>query len=252
MIIAFERIAIVNWVRIVLYYMALIFLSRIFYANFISSITTLLPDFSEIKNEIWLIIIVFFYQLGNGFEEIPSNSTYEPYFAQLPELKKRKRKYIERKYVEFRSKFGTIIEKSCERNDAFTVFIIAIIIYENFNRPRLIRWFERIWVKLTHKVITIGIMQTQTNRPISDIESVKQSTKDLFEVFIEFTRSKDDFSFAKTLKSHCPDKKYIRQVLFIAKAIIEFERGVQSKNRKIEDEYSELYSEIRHEFGLYG
>ena len=45
------------------------------------------------------------------------------------------------------------------------------------------------------------------------------------------------------IKHHCPDRKYIRQVLFITKCIID--------NLDNRYDYSDLYSEIEHEFELY-
>lgn len=246
LILLFERFFIVNWFRILIYYSIIIMVSTIIYSRFIDSVQSLLPDFSEIKNEIWLLIIIFIYQIGNGFEEnVSNNQIAETSKSYLPELKKRKKIYILKRYSEFRRKYDEAIKLYSINDHEFETIIYAILIYENFNRPRVIRWLERLWVRLSRKNVTQGIMQVKAAVVISDEESIKKGTEDLFNALAEYKSEEYPYNlFAKTIKKHCPDRKYIRQILFIAKSIIENDSNFKSEGV--------LYDEIKSEFELYG
>lgn len=245
LIFLFERAAIVNWIRIVFYYLSIVIISKIIYDNFIDSVDSLLPDFTQIKNEIWLLIIIFIYQLGNGFEEkTPNNEIFEYSKAYLPEIKNRKRKYILKKYSLFESQYGKAIDGISADDKSFKLVILSILIFENFNRPRIIRFFERLWVRVTNTKTTQGIMQTSSNKPLSDLDSVKNGTTYLFSKYTAYSKEEYTYTlFRRTIKRHCPDKKYIRQVLFIAKCVID--------NSEDEKQFKPIFEEIKSEFELY-
>lgn len=240
----FERVKIVNWIRIFFYYLTIIVVSKIIYNNFIDTVESLLPDFTQIKNEIWLLIIIFIYKLGNGFEErTPSNELFETTKAYLPEIKNRKRRYILDKYRQLNNEYGKTISKLSNSDNSFKLVIISILIFENFNRPRIIRFFERIWVKTFKNKTTQGIMQISSDKPLSDLKSIEIGTKYLFSKYSDYSDETNFYLFRRTIKIHCPDKKYVRQVLFIAKCIID-----NSENR---EDYSTIFDEIKGEFELY-
>jgi hypothetical protein len=240
----YERATIVNWVRIFFYYCAILIISSIIYKNFINSVDSLLPEFTHIKNEIWVLILLFVYQLGNGFKEsIPANQYLETSKAFLPELKKRKRIYILKKYKRFKRKFETTINDITYHDLPFNLLIYSIIIFENFNRPRIIRWIERLWVKISKRRVTQGLMQVNSHNQITDILSIKFGTKSLYEKYLELKEQSAYYRFKNTIKKQCPDKKYIRQVMFIAKSIID--------NIDENISYNDFYKEIKNEFDIY-
>lgn len=245
LIFIYERARIVNWVRIIFYYLSIILVSNIIYKNFINSVSNLLPDLSELKNEIWLLIIVFIYQVGNGIgEESIRNPLFEPEQAFLPEFKKRKKKYVSRKYQEFKTKFENVINEISNNNETFNIVIYSILIFENFNRPRIIRWLERKWVKTAKRRVTQGIMQIASNTPLSDTESVKEGTKYLYQKYLKYSKEQYPYSlYRRIIKRQCPDRKYVRQVLFIAKFLIETEPD--------NDIFKGIFEEVKSEFNLY-
>lgn len=239
-IILYGRGRIVNWWIISIYYLSIILIAYIFCQTFIDKVNDILPDFSELKNEIWLLIIVFLYQLGNSQESTSANQIYEPTLAYLPELKNRKRRYILRNYTKLREKYYSLLPD----NYNLQIVIISILIFENFNRPLFIRWLERIWVRISHKPVTQGIMQIAYNKPLSDLESVRIGCRNLNKKYLELKSAENEYkTFCRTIKYHCPDRKYIRQILFISKVIID-----NSTNQEL---FNDLYSNIKTEFSLY-
>jgi len=241
----YERLRIVNWVRIISYYLTILLVANIVYDKFINSVGDLLPDFSQLKNEIWLLIIVFVYQLGNGItESLPENELQEQSRAFLPELKPRKRKYILRKYKQFVNKYGAQIKNNPIQNPNINIVIYSILIYENFNRPRFIRFLERIWVRIVKRKVSQGIMQIGSSIPITDEQSIVLGIESFNKLLADFNMEDFDNVYLRSLiKLHCPDRKYIRQILFIAKAIVE--------NEETPEKYKELNLEIWQEFDLY-
>lgn len=244
-IVLYERIFIVNWVRIIFYYFSIIIVSTIINEKFINSVETLMPDFSTIKNEIWLLIIIFIYQVGNGFEEkTPNNELGETTLAYLPELKNRKKKYILRKHKEFSNLYQKKISEISNSDSSFNLIVICILIFENFNRPRIIRFIESTWTKITGQKTTQGIMQKPSKVLMSDTQSVIIGSNQLFQKYNEFNKTEYPYKiFSRIIKQQCPDKKYIRQILFIAKAVID--------NSDNKEDYKNLFEEIKDEFQLY-
>lgn len=245
-IVLYERILVVNWWRILLYYSLILWFSTLIYSRFITKIEDLLPDFSQIKNEIWILIIVFIYQIGNkiGQEDIKDRE-YEIATYYFPELKRRKKRYILRKHNEFYKDYYKIINKISNNNDQLRELILAIILFENFNRPRFIRILERIKLFILGTKTSIGIMQINSTKNISDIESVKIGTNQLFAKYSSLSIDPPYNIYKRVIKSHCPDKRYISEVLFILKAVID-----NKYSKEKETTYKEIFSEIIDEFGL--
>ncbi|MBO2030483.1 hypothetical protein J4D99_03685 [Siccationidurans ginsengisoli] len=125
------RLSLLNWGRQIIYSLSIIFLSYFFYDKFISSKKNLLPDFSNLANEMWIIIILFVYKIINDLD------------VSVKGAEKRKSRYIFKKYILFKTKYGKIIDSQVD-NDILKTIIYAIIIYENFNRSRLVRAVENV------------------------------------------------------------------------------------------------------------
>ena len=246
-IIIYQRLRIVNWFRILFQYTTIILLALIIQSKFISTPQTLLPDFQEVKNEIWLLILIFLYQMGNNQGKVPEKSPdQERGLAYLPELLPRKKKYILRNYQNLQNRYAKIISENSNNNIQLNIVIYSILIYENFNRPFIIRKIENLWFLIRKKPGTFGIMQIKNDKLITDIESVRLGSIALNDELLKLEDDANYESFLYIIKYHCPDRKYIRQILFIAKAIIE---NTYSKE-DIDKQLKELYRQISNEFGL--
>jgi len=99
-----------------------------------------LPDFKTIANELWIIILIFIFQVVNGVKL--SND------GQI----RRKEKYLIAKYKYFKREYGNVIAANT-KNDALEIIAYAILIYEDFNRPLVARWIEYLTFFVTRKSI---------------------------------------------------------------------------------------------------
>ena len=158
-----SRGSLTNWVEQFIYWVASIGLSAWVY-SLIESVEQILPSPRSLLDQLWILIIVFVYSILNKVQ-ISREGTI-----------RRKTNYINSRFLSFRKKYdGTI--KEFFHNDFYEALTYSIMIYEDFNRPIIIRWIEyaRFW--LTKKSHTLGIMQVMTDEYIDNIESIRRAMK---------------------------------------------------------------------------
>ncbi|WP_324068951.1 MAG: hypothetical protein RSE15_00020 [Flavobacterium sp.] len=153
-----------DWYRQTLYWSVIIIISYFVYEKIISVKENILPDFTTIANELWIIIIIFIFQLTNNIR-----------FSQNGTVK-RKENYLKSRYLHFNRLYGDLI-KDITKNEALEAVTYAILIYEDFNRPKVIRIIENLRHRFTDKSHTLGVMQVKTDKQINDEESVILGTK---------------------------------------------------------------------------
>lgn len=154
-----QRARLLNWSRQFLYWTAIIIISYFTYEKLIKEKTYILPDFTSIANELWIIILVFLFQTANQIRLSPDGT------------KRRKENYLTVRYNYFKKLYGAII-KANTNNQILEAVSYAILIYEDFNRPKVARWIENLKFKLTNKPHTLGAMQFYSQTFISDEQSV--------------------------------------------------------------------------------
>ena len=94
---AINRSHLINWPKQFLYLVSIIVLNYFVYVKFIKIKSNLLPDFSTMTNELWLIILIFLYTLINNISLSDKNA------------QKRKDKYILTQFSRINAKYnGTV------------------------------------------------------------------------------------------------------------------------------------------------
>mgnify|MGYP006189030071 FL=1 len=161
-----NRGLLINWKRQFIYSFSIIIISYFLYEKFIKIKANLFPDFSNIANELWIIILVFIYHFINNLQ-----------YSDL-KANKRKNKYLSNRYSIFKKKYGKIITSNLIHEN-LKFYLYGIMIYEDFNRPRLFRWMEYIKYFIYRKPLTMGIMQVSSDSFIGDRQSIIISIKRL-------------------------------------------------------------------------
>jgi hypothetical protein len=128
------------------------------YEKIIITKKNLLPDFSNLANELWIVIIIFIYQIVNKIDSSNESTII------------RKENYLHSKYRNFQKKYGEIINSL--ENKKLIALAYSILIYENFNRPYFVRIVENTLFLVTSRPHTLGVMQVYSSRLINDEESV--------------------------------------------------------------------------------
>jgi hypothetical protein len=176
-----NRGLLLNWYRQLLYWTAIIVISYFTYEKLIKVKANILPDFTTVANELWIIILIFIFQVANNLR-----------FSQEA-TQKRKDNYLKSRYHYFKKFYGQLI-KDLTNNEILESIVYAIIIYEDFNRPKIARQVENLKFKLTKKPHTLGVMQVRSDKLISDLESVKLGTKKIVNAYKNYLKKPSEKS----------------------------------------------------------
>lgn len=110
----------------------------IYVAAISKGIAFLLPDQQSVRTEMWIIIALFLYGVLKNIHENPERITF------------RKNNYIKAKARHFRKKYAHIFN---DYDDALAEILVAIMIYENFNRPLIARGLEKLTFSKTQYIM---------------------------------------------------------------------------------------------------
>ncbi len=171
------RLLLLNWKRQLFYWICIIGLSYLLYKNFIVYKKNLLPDFTTIANEIWIVIIFFIYHVCNNIR-----------LSSEPTIK-RKDAYLNKMLHKFKQKYSDIIDKRTNNNKIKSL-IYAIIIFENFNRPAITRFIEYVSFFLTKKPHTLGVMQYYSHKYINSKQSVELGVSKIIEGYKKLSKER--------------------------------------------------------------
>lgn len=172
---ATSRGLLMDWFRQFIYWSAIISISFFVYIKIIKVKTNILPDFTTLANELWIIILIFLFQISNKIQLSPNG------------IHKRKKNYLKSRYKYFKKNYGEII-KEITKNEILESVTYTILIYEDFNRPKLARIIENIRFRLTGKSHTLGVMQYKTDKMINDKESVILGTKKIVAAYNRYEK----------------------------------------------------------------
>jgi hypothetical protein len=120
----------------------------------------LLPDPANLANELWIAVLLFIYKLLDQVS---------PKIQDNTELQQR---YFRRSYQRLRRRFGGIVDGEL-LDQRLHPFAYAVLIYEGFNRPPLVQWFERQLFRFG-LAKSLGPMQLQVSEAITDDEIVRR------------------------------------------------------------------------------
>lgn len=158
-----NRVLLLNWYRQFIYWVAIAIISYFTYEKIIKVKTNILPDFTTVSNELWIIILIFIFQVTNNIR-LSKDAT-----------QRRKQNYLKSRFYFFNNLYGSLV-KEITKNEILEALIYSIMIYEDFNRPKIARLVENTKFRLTKKQHSLGIMQVTSDRLITDEESVVMGT----------------------------------------------------------------------------
>lgn len=163
------RARLLNWRLQVVYILTSSSAAWLAHKHLISTKSNLLPDFSSMANELWVVIIGFLYLLFNRIHVDTSGA------------ERRRLGYLRHRYKAYKRRYGDLV--SASTSDAKTeALIYSVMIYEGFNRPKVGRLLEGLFFHVGLSK-TLGIMQVTTSSAISDRQSVEIGSRLLAEAY---------------------------------------------------------------------
>lgn len=155
------QLPLLNWTVQIVYWVSSIALS-VWVNSIIDKVESVLPSPQALLEQLWILIILFLYSIFNKME-----------FSRAGADKRIKR-YTYKKVDSFKQRFGTIVDVQFSQ-DFYKAVVYSIMVYENFNRPVVARFLERLLSHISKKPHTYGIMQVTSLRCLTDEESVIQA-----------------------------------------------------------------------------
>lgn len=215
-----NRGLLMNWYRQGLYWLTIITISIFTYEKLIKVKSNILPDFNTIANELWIIILIFLFQLTNNIR-LSQDATL-----------KRKANYLKRRYNHFARLYASYIRKQTN-NEILEALIFTIMIFEDFNRPKVIRSVENMKAYFSDKEYTLGVMQVKSSSIISDYESVKLGVNKII------TAHKKAFDSVKAMNLDHFDDSMLYDI------VTDYNGGMKYYS-EITELFSIIYEEIYH------
>ena len=81
--------------------------------------------------------------------------------------------YVVRSLGDIYDNYHESIDLFCEGESCNKLLLYSILVYEDMNRPRVIRKIENTIVTLFKCELTVGIAQVKSKKPLTDVDSIK-------------------------------------------------------------------------------
>jgi len=166
------QLPLLNWKVQILYWISSIALA-LWVNSIIDKVDSVLPSSQTLLEQLWILIILFLYTIFNKI-----NFSREG-------AEKRIKKYTYHKVSIFNKRYGEIIDKQFSA-DFYKAVVYSIMVYEDFNRPAIARFVERMLFQNSMKPHTYGIMQVTSTKPLTDEESVIKACEKIKEDVMSF------------------------------------------------------------------
>jgi hypothetical protein len=204
-----DRYLLVNFFEFFALGLATIALYFWVHANVIEHREFLFPSKQEIGSALWLGMIAFLYTTINSI--------------QLSETKARRRRiaYVSYQRDKYLSLYGTIINEEAQ-NEREKDIVLAVMIYEGLNRPRILQFIERLVLPIKGKA-SIGPMQVTVSSNISDETSVRLGAERLLSAYRSNLQNEDlqyeGSALIDALSAYNGSDKYAIEILEVLSAM---------------------------------
>lgn len=166
----------------------------------------------QLKFLLWVFIILFIYHFFHRQDMVSiQNSTKKFSIAERGQ-------YIILQYAKMKQKYGKDI--SVQGDMRFLIY--AIMIFENYKRPSFFRQLDYFRYQFDHVPKKQGIMQVDSKKILSDIESIEFVEKKLEKLQEKKKSKKNDIDVASLLKGIGMKQEEIEQITIIYQKLVEF------------------------------
>ena len=166
----------------------------------------------QLKFLLWIFIILFIYHFFHRQDMVSiQNSTKKFSIAERGQ-------YIILQYAKMKQKYGKDI--SVQGDMRFLIY--AIMIFENYKRPSFFRQLDYFRYQFDHVPKKQGIMQVDSKKILSDIESIEFVEKKLEKLQEKKKSKKNDIDVASLLKGIGMKQEEIEQITIIYQKLVEF------------------------------
>ena len=193
----------------IVYYSVLIIFGYLFNIYFINKVNYVFLSSEDLKVVTWFMMILFIYQFFHDnelFNKVESNNSKKIIRDQSI--------YIS--YAKLKSKFNNDIKYD---NQDINNILFAIMIFQNYKRPKFFRNIDNFRYRFDGGVKKLGIMQVESKRFVSDVESIEIAYKKISKLY-EKNKAKNKADIDKIITSY--DKDNCKDIIDIYEKISKF------------------------------
>ena len=199
-------------------YIISITLGYLLNAYFIDKVDSVFLTASEFRIILWIFIIIFTYTFVKDNLNINFKKNVKKYEQQYKE-------YDIINYAKLKNLYS---DKIKIKNQELIPVIYSIMIYNNYQRPKILRKLDNIKYRIDNEPRKLGIMQINSKKNITDEESIELGIKKIERIYLKFNKEKklklEDIVII-ILNNYYEDKEISKEVLKIYKRIIEFNKN---------------------------
>jgi len=166
-------------------------LSLFTYNYFINKVESVIPNPEDIKPFIWFLIILYIFSLYKISNKENKKDSQNKQII-------RKKEHIIMQYAKFKNIYSSIIKS---KNIVINNLIYAIMINNNYKRPKIYRDINSYIGSISKKETAYGIMQVKSLNHLTDEESIKLTLKS-FEQKLKNTKISELEQINKLLKDY--------------------------------------------------
>lgn len=166
----------------------------------------------EMREELWFALIVFAYGLIK--DVISKRIVQEDVLSQ-----ESVDRYIINKFKKYYLKYKMVLD-DVNKNDRLLVFLLAIMVYEDYNRGPLKRILEYIKILICGES-TVTIMQVRSNKIITDSEGIKIAYTIINDKYHEFLADNGYVDAFRLALGYNPSDEYASNVEYIDSIIFQ-------------------------------
>lgn len=165
---------------------------------------SLLPDLETAGNELWLAMLIFVYAVGNNVVVADSDNWA------------RRNSYVGHSFQSAEHNYGRIVDEKLS-DDLLKLVTYAVIVYEGYCRPPVVRILERVSPWTPGR--TTGIMQVSSDRPLPDEESVELGVEILRASWLAHQHQETWDKVRSVIADYNRDDSYVYKVLDVMEII---------------------------------
>lgn len=181
---------------------------------FISKVDNIFPTPSEMRMGIWFLIVLFLYMVFKNHIHIEATEEKSTFISKRKE-------YALVQYARLKNEYHKEVKL---KNKELVPLFYAIMIYENYKRPRFFRKLDCLTYRFTGKETKMGIMQIPSRSELGDIESIKLAIKKINQIDSSIKDSKQKVKDV-LLEYYIDHNNYVSDVLDIYHEIVTFDKN---------------------------
>lgn len=175
------------------YYLILILGGFVLNQSFFNEVVEIFPTGEDLRLIIWLFIFIYLYKFIKKYDVFKDSD-----FSDMRRFDDEK---VIVSYAKLKHQFFDDLDF---KNRELELAVFAIMIYENYKCPAFFRRINNIKFKLDGKTRKLGIMQIESKKFISDLESIEivykkieklfstKSIKNIYDVINKYTKDNSE------------------------------------------------------------